>query len=107
MTQSTDARRAKLYKWAIGLSIIYILDGALMAWALLYGGYAFLGYAKVSYLPVFMPALLAGLVVSGMYVHGFLRRGWVARKAEWLFFFLLTDAVAAKIIVIIHRNCCE
>jgi hypothetical protein len=101
-----DARRRTLYRWAIGLSVVYLADGIFMAWALLNGAYAFLGYGKLSYLPVFIPALLVGLAVSGMYVDGFLRRGWTARKAEWLFFFILVDAVAAKIIVIIYRHCC-
>jgi hypothetical protein len=96
-----------LYRWAIGLSIIYLADGAFMAWALLEGGYARLGYGAVSYFPVFIPALIAGLVVCGLYAHGFLRRGWTARKAEWLFFFILFDAVAAKVIVYVHLNCCK
>jgi hypothetical protein len=89
------------------LSCIYVADGIFMAWALLNGAYAFLGYGKLSYLPVFVPALFCGLAVSGLYVHGFLRLGWTARKAEWLFFFILFDAVAAKLIVIIHRHCCS
>lgn len=107
MTQLPDARRTKLYKWAVGLSIIYVADGIFMAWALLEGGYAPLGYGQLSYGPVFVPACLAGLVVSGMYLHGFTRRGWTALKAEWLFFFVLFDAVAAKVIVYIHLNCCK
>lgn len=106
MTHDIEGRRATLYKWAVGLSIIYAADGIFMAWALLNGGYAFLGYGKLSYLPVFMPALFAGLVVSAMYAHGFVRRGWTALKAEWLFFFCLADAVAAKVVVIVHRHCC-
>ncbi|MES2521389.1 MAG: hypothetical protein V4617_01735 [Gemmatimonadota bacterium] len=107
MTQDMEARRTKLYKWAVGLSIIYVADGAFMAWALLKGGWATLGYGQVSYFPVFIPAFLAGLVVSGMYLRGFTRHGWTAHKAEWLFFFLLVDAVAAKVIVFIHRQCCQ
>ncbi len=102
-----EALRAKLYRWAIGLSIIYVLDGAFMAWALMEGGYAGLGYGRLSYLPVFIPSLLAGLIVSSMYLYGFLRRGWTARKMEWIFFFLLVDAVAAKVIVFVHRHCCQ
>lgn len=46
MTHDTEARRTKLYKWAIGLSIIYVADGAFMAWALLQGGFAWLGYVE-------------------------------------------------------------
>jgi hypothetical protein len=49
MTHHTDARRTKLYKWAIGLSIVHVADGAFMAWALLEGGWATLGYGQVSY----------------------------------------------------------
>lgn len=107
LTHRDAARRTRLYRWAIGLSFIYLADGAFMAWALLEGGYARLGYGAVSYFPVFIPALIAGLVVSGLYAHGFLRRGWTARKAEWLFFFILFDAVAAKVIVHVHLNCCK
>lgn len=107
MSHDTEARRRKLYKWAVGLSIIYVVDGIFMAWALLNGAYAFPGYAALSYIPLFMPALIAGLVVSGVYAHGFVRRGWKARKAEWFFFFFLADAVAAKVIVIVHRHCCQ
>lgn len=66
------------------------------------GGYAPLGYAQVIGAPVFIPALLAGLVVSGLYWQGFTRHGWKARKAEWLFFFLLYNAVAAKVIVSVY-----
>lgn len=102
-----DARRTKLYKWAIGLSIIYVADGALMAVALFQSGYAWLGYVQLSYFPVFFPALLAGLVVSGMYWRGFTRHHWTARKAEWVFFFLLAGAVLAKVIVVIHAKCCH
>lgn len=107
MTHDEDPRRTSLYRWAIALSCIYVADGFFMAWALLNGAYAFLGYGKLSYLPVFLPAFVAGLVVSTMYVDGFLRRGWTARKAEWLFFFILVDAVAAKLLVVIYRHCCQ
>lgn len=41
------------------------------------------------------PAFVAGLVVSTMYVDGLLRRGWTARKAEWLFFFV--DAFRSRL----------
>lgn len=98
--------REKLYRWAIGLSVVFLADGIFMAWALMNGAYAFLGYGKMSYFPVFLPALLIGLIVTGIYIHGFMRLSWTARKAEWLFFFLLADAVAAKIIVVVHRHCC-
>ena len=107
MTHDPERGRTKLYKWAIGLSTIYVADGALMAWALMKGGWAMFGYGQVSFIPVFIPAFLAGLVVSGIYVHGFMQRGWTARRAEWFFFFLFADAVAAKVVVIIHRHCCR
>jgi hypothetical protein len=103
---SGGGTRERVYKCALGLSIVFVADGILMAWALLDGAYAFGTYSLISYFPVFLPALLVALVISGIYVHGFTRLSWTARKAEWLFFFVLADAVAAKIIVLVHRHCC-
>lgn len=97
------ARRRTLYWWAIGLSFAYLVDGAFVAWALIEGGYAPLGYAQVFGAPVFIPAFLAGLVVSRSYWQGFTRYGWKARKAEWLFFFLLYNAGAAKAITHVYE----
>jgi hypothetical protein len=106
MPKDKSELRERVYRYAIALSVVFVADGIFMGWALMHGAYAFLGYGKFSYIPVFFPAMIAGLVVSGIYVYGFMRLSWVARKAEWLFFFLFTDAVAAKIIVVIHRHCC-
>jgi hypothetical protein len=102
MTPESEARRRTLYRWAIGLSVIYLADGAFFAWALIEGGYAPLGYAQVFGAPVFIPAFLAGLIVSRLYWQGVTQRGWTVRKAEWLFFFLFFASVAAKAIVSIY-----
>ena len=102
MTHDTEARRRTLYRCAIGLSIAYVADGIFMTWALIQANYAGLGYTMLSFFPVFIPACIAGLVVSRMYWQGFTRLGWKARKAELLFFFLLYNAVAAKVIVSIY-----
>jgi len=94
--------RERLYKFAIGLSIIFVADGIFMAWSLYAdrgSAYPMLGYAQVSYIPVFMPALLVSLVVVGFYTHGFARRSWTARGPERAFFVLLILAVAAKVIM--------
>lgn len=76
MTHETEARRRELYRWAIGLSVAYML---------------------LSFFPVFIPACTLGLVASRLYWQGVTRHGWTPRKAEWLFFFLLFNAVAAKV----------
>lgn len=102
MTHETEARRSTLYRWAIALSVAYVADGVFMTWALIEGGYAGMGYTALSFFPVFIPACILGLVASRLYWQGFTRLGWTARKAEWLFFFLLYNAVAAKVIVFIH-----
>jgi len=94
--------RESLYKFAIGLSIIFVADGLFMAWALYKGGFAPLGYGQISYIPVFIPALLVSLVVVGFYIHGFTRRSWTVRGAERAFFILLSVSVAAKILVTIR-----
>lgn len=99
--------RERVYRLAIGLSVILAADGILMAAAFLTGGYAPLGYGQVSYLPVFMPTLVVALVVCGIYIHGFVRRSWTAQKGEWLFFALLVVAVAAKVVVFLRGNCCD
>jgi hypothetical protein len=102
MTHETEARRRELYRWAIGLSVAYVADGILWTWALITGPYAGSAYMLVSFFPVFIPACILGLVASRLYWQGFTRHGWTARKAEWLFFFLLYNAVAAKVIVSIY-----
>jgi ABC-type sulfate transport system permease component len=100
------SQRERPYKMAIVLSVAFVVDGALMAWALVRDGYALLGYGKLVFLPIFIPSFLVGLVVSGKYVYGFARHSWRARKAEWLFFFLFAGAIAAKVAIFIHRQCC-
>ena len=102
MTHDSEAERRKLYRWAIGLSVAYVADGIFMTWALINENYRGLIYTLLSFLPVFIPACIAGLVVGRMYWQGFTRHGWTARKAEWIFFFLLYNAVAAKVIVFIR-----
>ena len=94
--------RETVYKFAIGLSIIFVADGLFMAWALLYG--AGLGYTHFSYVPVFIPATLVALAISGIYVRGFARLSWTPRTLEWAFFILFVLAVAAKIILLIRRH---
>lgn len=102
MTHETDGRRKRLYRWAIGLSVAYVADGFYMAWALLDENYRGMAYTLLSFIPVFFPSCVAGLIVSRMYWYGFTRHGWKMRKAEWLFFFLLYNAVAAKAIVFVR-----
>ena len=103
-SQNGGGTREKAYKYAIGLSIVFLVDGIFMASAVLYGGYAILPYVKLSFFPVFLPAFLVGLVITGIYVHGFTRRSWTIRKAEWLFFFVFANAVAAKIILEVYAH---
>src|SRR5688500_10024549 len=76
--------REKVYRIARVLSIIFVADGLLMAWAMAVGGYAGLTYGQFSYIPMFIPAFLGGLVISAIYVHGFARRSWTVRKNELL-----------------------
>ncbi len=102
MTHETEARRRELYRLAVGLSVAYVADGIFMIWALLDETYRGLTYGMWSFLPVFFPTCIAGLIVSRMYWQGFTRHGWTVRKAEWLFFFLLYNAVAGKAIVFIR-----
>lgn len=102
MTQETEAQRTELYRWAIGLSVAYVVDGTFMAWALVEGGYSGMAYTAWSFFPVFVPASILGLVACRLYWRGFNRHGWKPRKAEWLFFFLLFNALAAKVIVTIY-----
>ena len=89
--------REKVYKIARVLSIIFVLDGLFMAWAVAYGGYAYLTYGMFSYLPLFFPAFLVGLVLSAIYVHGFARRSWTVRQPELVFFVLFVLAIVGKV----------
>ena len=93
--------RERVYKIARVLSIIYVLDALLMAWAWAEGGYAGVGYAKFL-ISVFVPAVLVGLVISAIYVHGFARRSWTVRQSERLFFLLFFLAVAVKVALAIQ-----
>ena len=104
MRHETEARRSKLYRWAIILSVAYAADGFFFTWSLIRGNYSGMAYGLLVFFPVFIPALIAGLVVSRMYWQGVTRHGWTARKAEWLFFFLLYNAVAAKVIFSIYDS---
>ncbi len=101
MRHDTDAERRGMYRWAIGLSVAYVADGIFWAWALI-TPYAGPAYGLLSFFPIFIPACILGLVASRLYWQGFNRHGWTLRKAEWLFFFLLFIAVAAKVIVSIY-----
>lgn len=101
ITLPPEVLRARLHRWAIGLSIFYVLDIIVMTWALAQGGYGPIGYVTSIFLPAFIPALVIGTVVSIMYLHGFRQRGWTARKAERLFFILLPGSVAAKVILVV------
>ena len=96
--------RDRVYKFAIGLSVVFVADGLFMAWALYEGGYAGLGYGMLIYFPVFIPATLVALVVIGIYISGFVRLSWSPRRAEWLFFLLFGAALTAKLIVFVRRH---
>jgi len=89
--------REKVYKIARVLSIIFVLDGLFMAWAMAAGGYAGVGYAKVSFFPLFVPAFVVGVVISVIYVYGVARRSWTLRKSEVVFFLVLFLAIALKL----------
>ena len=90
--------REAAHKVAIVLSIMFLADGLFMAWALHAGGYAGLPYVFFGLIPLFLPATVAGLVLVGIYVRGFRRFSWKPRRAEWLFFFLISTSVATKVI---------
>lgn len=104
MAHEKKTERTELYRWAIGLSVAYAIDGGLYAWTLLMGGYSGLAYGTLSFLPVFVPAFLLGLVATRLYWQGLTQHGWTLRKAEWLFLFLFASAVGAKVIVSIYNS---
>ena len=96
--------RERIYGIARVLSIMFVVDGLIMAWTAAVGSYAWISYALFSFTPVFIPAFLVGLVISALYVHRFARQSWTARRTELLFFLLFFLAVAAKVAVVVEAR---